>query len=390
MRETPLLLIEPDPQTAAFLRNALAKAHYDVSLAAGGKEGLIAAWRDQPDIILLELNLPDIDGLEVVRRLRKDARTERKTIIALTSRTAPEDAVAGAESGLSYYIHKQADAVEVLIRYLTSLRNEAVASSADEEAIPLGHLITFLSAKGGVGVSSICANVASRLAHLDPDQSVVVVDLGLPMGTLAAITGVTSPVDLYQLSELEPFELTPERLRRDLPVAAVWGFQLVTGCATPTVAANLNIDNLAPLLQALRRTYGCVFVDLGRNLSRVALLVLAQTDIPVMVMSPDPIVAAMTRAALAFLEAEGLSTQRAFLVSNRPLGGEDLTGPPLENALGRPVDRGLPFIGRNFNLANNFHVPLHTRFPEETASEVVDDIASMLMQRLKTPLPSLH
>ncbi len=387
MAQLPVLLIEPDPRTSAFLRIALGNAGYDVSPVASGKEGLIAAWRDQPEIILLELNLPDLDGVEIVRRLRKDARTERKTIIALTSRAAPEEAVAGLETGLNYYILKQSDAVDVLLRYLGRLRNEGAFQPERTTASEPGYLITFVSAKGGVGVSSICANVASRLARLDQDMSVVAVDLGLPIGSLAAITGVKSPADLYHLTGLEPSDLTSGRLRRDLPVAASWGFQVVPGCATPTVAANLNVDRLAPVLQALRSTFGCVVVDLGRNLSRIALLVLAQTDIPVMVMSPDPVVAANTRAALGFLEAEGITTKRAFVVSNRPLGAEDLTGPPLETALGRPVDRGLPYIGRNFSLANNFHAPLHLRFPEDPATDAVGEIAAMLLERLRTLQP---
>ncbi len=387
MAQTPVLLIEPDLRTAAFMRNALGNAGYDVSLASSGKEGLIAAWRDQPEIVLLELNLPDLDGIDIVRRLRKDPRTERKTIIALTSRTAPEDAAAELKTGLNYYILKQSDAVDVLLRYLGRLRNEGAFKAEGTAASRLGHLITFISAKGGVGTSSICANVASRLARLDQNMSVVAVDLCLPIGSLAAITGVKSPIDLYQLTELEPSDLTVERLRRDLPVAASWGFQVVPGCATPTVAANLNVDYLAAVLQALRSTFGCVVVDLGRNLSRVALLVLAQTDIPVMVMSPDPVVAANTRAALGFLEAEGISTERFFVVSNRPLGAEDLTGPPLESALGRPVDRGLPYIGRNFNLANNFHAPLHLRFPEDPATDAIGEIAAMLLERLKSLQP---
>lgn len=388
MARIPVLLIEPDPRTSAFLGAAFENSGYDVSSVPSGKEGLIAAWRDQPDIILLELNLPDLDGVEVVRRLRKDARTERKTIIAFTSRTAPEDAMAGLETGLNYYVLKRRDAVDVLLRYLGRLRNEGAFKPEGAAPSTLGYLITFVSAKGGVGVSSICANVASRLARLDQDMSVVAVDLGLPIGSLAVITGVKSPIDLHQLTEIEPADLTPERLRRDLPVATSWGFQVVPGCSTPTVAANLNVDLLAPVLQALRSTFDCVVVDLGRNLSRVAMVVLAQTDIPVMVMSPDPVVAANTRAALGFLEAEGISMERVFVVSNRPLGAEDLTGPPLETALGRPVDRGIPYIGRNFSLANNFHAPLHMRFPEDSATDAVGDIAGMLLERLKKLQPT--
>lgn len=63
-----ILVIEPDPGSAAYLDKLLKRAGYQVSLCSTGKDGLIKAWRDQPDIIVLELDLPDVDSLEIVRR----------------------------------------------------------------------------------------------------------------------------------------------------------------------------------------------------------------------------------------------------------------------------------------------------------------------------------
>ena len=99
-----LLHIEPDAASAAFMRHMLARAGYKVEYAPNGKEGLIAAWRDQPDIIMLELDLPDLDGLEVVRRLRQDGRTRRKILVALTERSGAATTQAALEAGVDHYL----------------------------------------------------------------------------------------------------------------------------------------------------------------------------------------------------------------------------------------------------------------------------------------------
>lgn len=377
-----VLLIEPDAKTATFLSRAMGERGYEVTVSPSGKEGLIAAWRDQPDVIVLELELPDLDGLEVVKRLRKESRTERKTIIAMTQRSKPEETLAGLDVGLDYYVVKQADAVEVLLRLMARSAQPEVVHHGEPER-PLGTLIPFVSAKGGVGTTSVCLNVACHIARADTEKSVVVVDLVLPIGNVAQITGVKTQTDIVSLTELEPMELSTQLLQRELPIAPSWGFTVVPGCKDPAQAARLQAQRLGPAIQTLRAAYDTVIIDVGRNLSRLAMLVLSQASSVAVVMSPDPTSAANTRAMLQYMQHEAILAERIFVISNRALGVEDLTGPPLEAIVGRPVDRGIPNLGKNFNLANNLHAPLHLRFPEDAAVDALRDIANGLIEKSK-------
>ncbi len=377
-----VLLIEPDAKTATFLSRAMGERGYEVTVSPSGKEGLIAAWRDQPDVIVLELELPDLDGLEVVKRLRKESRTERKTIIAMTQRSKPEETLAGLDVGLDYYVVKQADAVEVLLRLMARAAQPEVVHHGEPER-PLGTLIPFVSAKGGVGTTSVCLNVACHIARADTEKSVVVVDLVLPIGNVAQITGVKTQTDIVSLTELEPMELSTQLLQRELPIAPSWGFTVVPGCKDPAQAARLQAQRLGPAIQTLRAAYDTVIIDVGRNLSRLAMLVLSQASSVAVVMSPDPTSAANTRAMLQYMQHEAILAERIFVISNRALGVEDLTGPPLEAIVGRPVDRGIPNLGKNFNLANNLHAPLHLRFPEDAAVDALRDIANGLIEKSK-------
>jgi CheY-like chemotaxis protein/MinD-like ATPase involved in chromosome partitioning or flagellar assembly len=319
--ELKVLLVEPEAKTAAFIRQALVQAGYQVLHTPSGKESLIHAWRDQPDAIVLELTLPDIDGLEVVTKLRRDQRTARKPIFGLTTRTRPEDMKAGREAGLTEYILKQSDAIQVLLQALTrELRREAgMPAAGAADPVEHGRLLVFLSANGGAGTSSLCLNVAFEMARMQAGRSVAVVDLVLPIGSLARITGSAPKPDLVDLTQLPPTDLTSDYLRRSLPHPRSWGVQLVPGAADPGHAASLQADHLAPLVQALRATYPYVLVDVGRSLSRLTMIVLTQAHALAVVLSPESTPLANTQSLLKYLEAEEIPPERFFTISNRPM-----------------------------------------------------------------------
>lgn len=374
-----LLLIEPESESAAFMRHMLSRAGYDVEYVPSGKEGLIAAWRDKPDTIILELELPIIDGLEVVRRLRGDHRTSRTRIVALTSRSGAGPTEAALEAGVDHFLVKQADAVDLLLRTLAQEAGEA--ESDGTQPIRPGRIIAFMGSKGGVGTSSLCVNLAHLIAE-GAEEPTAVVDLVLPLGFLSQITGETSPIDIVHLTaQVEPGRLTPEYLRANLKKPKSWAFHLVPGARDPAQGAKLHADRLAPVIQTLRAAYDLVVVDLGRTLSPLTLLVLRQTDVATMVFSPDPGVVHSTRAVLHYLESSGIPNERIFLLSNRPLGTEDMSAEKLESGLDRMPDGAIPHLGANMPLANRLHAPLSLRFPDESGTRRLMELADKLLQR---------
>lgn len=389
MKLNELLLIEPDTSSAAFMRHMLTRAGYHVTYAPNGKEGLIAAWRDQPDAMIIELDLPDMEGLELIRRLRADPRTQHKKVLSLTKLSSAALADQALEVGVDHHIVKQADAVDILLRTLAELRGDLSDAGGTRPLRP-GRVIAFLSAKGGVGTSSLCLNVANQLNSESGDR-MAVVDLVLPVGFLAQITGAPSPIDIVHLTtQLKPKELTVDFLRTNLKVPKSWTFHLVPGAKDPEQAAKLHADRLAPVLQTLRAGYERVIVDLGRNLSPLALLVLRQMDLGVVVFCPEPGTVAATSSVLRFLADHGISSERLFLLSNRVLGTEDLPVEEVETILSRPVDDAIPHLGANMSLANRLHAPLGLRFPQDPGARHVADLAAAIRDRhrqIESPAP---
>src|SRR5947209_20189978 len=112
-RPTRVLVIEDDRRIAAFLDRALTHEGYAAKIAADGGAGLAAAVRDTPDLIILDLMLPDLDGLEVARALRAESRAP---ILMLTARDAVADRVRGLDAGADDYLVKPFALEELLAR----------------------------------------------------------------------------------------------------------------------------------------------------------------------------------------------------------------------------------------------------------------------------------
>ena len=122
-----ILVVEDEPAVAMGLTYALAAAGYDVSLAQNGQQALDKVAADPPDLLVLDLRLPDIDGVEVCRRLREG--DFRPPILMLTARDTTHDKVVGLEAGADDYLTKPYEVEELLARIRALLRRAQVPHS---------------------------------------------------------------------------------------------------------------------------------------------------------------------------------------------------------------------------------------------------------------------
>lgn len=120
MPASRVLIVEDDPRIAASVRRALTYDGYQVTTAASGPEGLSELRRTSPDLVVLDLMLPEVDGLEICRRIRESG--DPVLILMLTARTAIAERVAGLDAGADDYLTKPFAHDELLARVRTLLR----------------------------------------------------------------------------------------------------------------------------------------------------------------------------------------------------------------------------------------------------------------------------
>ena len=117
-----ILVVDDDPDILQFVRLNLELDGFEVDLAGGGREALEKAAASPPDLMLLDVMMPEIDGLTVLRRMRSDPPTANIPVIVLTARSLAEDRVKGLDLGADDYITKPFDLEELIARVKTVLR----------------------------------------------------------------------------------------------------------------------------------------------------------------------------------------------------------------------------------------------------------------------------
>jgi two-component system KDP operon response regulator KdpE len=138
MAEPVVVVIEDEPQIRRFLRAALTGQGYRLFEADTGEDGLIEAASRQPDVVILDLGLPDIDGLEVIRRLREWSAVP---IIVLSARGHERDKVAALDVGADDYLSKPFGVEELLARMRVALRHHArVDRESTESTFTVGEI----------------------------------------------------------------------------------------------------------------------------------------------------------------------------------------------------------------------------------------------------------
>ena len=119
-----VLVVDDEPAMLRALRINLRVRKYDVTTAATGQEALAEAGRRPPDAVILDLGLPDVDGIEVIRRLRGWSQAP---VIVLSGRSGPGDKIAALDAGADDYVTKPFSMDELLARLRAALRRDAAA-----------------------------------------------------------------------------------------------------------------------------------------------------------------------------------------------------------------------------------------------------------------------
>ncbi len=130
MSSLKVLIVEDEKNIAKVVAYNLAREGYQTAVAKDGLEALTAARKESPDLVILDLMLPKLDGLEVCRQLKSDPKTARIPIIMLTAKTQEADRVVGLEMGADDYVAKPFSVRELTARVKAVLRRGRSAGVA--------------------------------------------------------------------------------------------------------------------------------------------------------------------------------------------------------------------------------------------------------------------
>lgn len=373
MEQIKILLIDTDEANREFLSRMLHKKNYEVIHASTGREGVEKAGQDFPTLIILDPSLPDLSVKELLDALSQNKRTAHIPCVALSGHSDPEEMQACFQAGCAEYYVKSGMVMVNLVDSIPKIVLESQRTSAKSED---GLVVVFLSAKGGTGTSSLCANIGMSIARNIQSAKVILLDLVLPMGSIAQIVGhEDEQFNLITVSNRSKDDITPDYFSEKCELIPQWLFSFLPGSPDPATAGKLDIGKIPAIIGALRKKCDYVLVDVGRSLSKISLPVIEEADLVALVLSTDLSTVTLTKKLWEFLSEQGVTPDKVFAILNRAVGLEGLTKMEAEKILGIEIKLMVPYMMGNFTLANNQHVPILTKFPVDTASMVLKQAA---------------
>jgi DNA-binding response OmpR family regulator len=151
-----ILVVDDDPIAVRLVEYILKKRGYQVLTTSNGLDGLLAAQKERPDLVILNVMLPGIDGFEVCRRLRADKQAIQPIILILSGKAQPADIANGLNMGADDYLTKPAAPSEIINKVESLLARKAGANSKT---------IIFIGSKEKIGTTTIVVNLAVALSQ---------------------------------------------------------------------------------------------------------------------------------------------------------------------------------------------------------------------------------
>ncbi len=169
--EPLVLVIEDEPQMLRFLRPALRGHGFRIVEATTGQDGIVQAASHAPEVVLLDLGLPDMDGLEVTRRLREWSQVP---ILIISARGREDDKVAALDAGADDYVTKPFGVRELLARLRVALRRSARIGAGEGSRLVIGNLDLDLEKRR--------VSVSGTPVHLTPIEYRLLTELARNVG----------------------------------------------------------------------------------------------------------------------------------------------------------------------------------------------------------------
>lgn len=308
-RKPQVLLVDDQPGVLDMLGLFFDRAGFAVEKATNGQEALEKVKNVRPDIVVLDVMMPGMSGIEVCRHLRSQPITSQIPIIMLSAKGEVDDKLAGFEAGADDYVSKPVARQELLARA------NALLHRAQYTQTPTARVIAFVGAKGGVGTTTVAINVASALKT--EEKSVTLVELQSHPGTMVYHLNMALAQDLGDLLALESSELNWREVNRRV-LQHSSGIRLLTA---PQDAADLSlsVEHAQSIVDALTIRTDYLLLDLPTVSGEVVREVLAVADLIVMVLEPETVSVKATNAKLATLRDWSLSDRvRLVLLSRSP------------------------------------------------------------------------
>lgn len=388
-----VLAIDDDPGILKLIEKALSSRGYSVITAHNGTEGMNRLQADRPDIVILDKVMPDIDGFEVARRLRREPGFAHIPIVILTGASQLGDKLDAFNAGADDYLTKPFEIDELAARLAALLRRAEAFKAAQTQTldtIDAARLIAVHSLRGGIGCSSMAVNLAYGFRALWRSP-VLLMDMDLAYGQIALLLNESIKRTWSDLATFEDATYDIEALESIMNKHGS-GLQFIAAPKDPIDADDVGGDMLKKAVRLLMPRFEYIVADIPHDFGVVSLDILESADYIVLMVAPEIVAIRAASVALNTYSELGFEKSKIKLVLNQTVTRTGLNATQIEEALNHPITMVIPNQSRAFLTAINSGIPLLQSHPEHVVSSLVEDFCFRLSkeshQLLPPPVPS--
>jgi len=383
-----ILIIDDDLDTLRLVGLMLQRQGYQISAATNGQQGLDKAFEEDPDLILLDVMMPDMDGYEVTRRLRQNPSTLETPILMFTAKTQLDDKVIGFEVGANDYLTKPTHPSELQARVKTLLArvNHQKTGTGSLQDLNRGYVIGVLGARGGLGTTTMAGNLGAGLQSRTKAE-VIVAEMLPGQGALALEVGVTSSKGLVEVLSFNKLtDITRDSVREAL-VQHPSGLKLLLASDRPRdmhlINQTANYEALVKKLSGLARF---VVLDLGVGIQPFAEKLLKICNQVLIVLEGNPNTIIHTKALIDDIAALGINRKSIRVVLNNRIRSEtQLPSSQVQTKLEHEILSTLTPAPELFVQATRMQTPAILCQPDSLTARQITKLVDFVTERESLP-----
>ncbi|MDQ7025523.1 MAG: response regulator [Anaerolineae bacterium] len=272
-----ILIVDDDVDSLKLIGLMLKRHNYEVVVADAGQKALAKAEAEIPDLIILDVMMPDMNGLEVTRRLRASEKTKNIPIIMFTAKTLINDKIIAFEAGADDYLTKPTHPAELASRVKAILARKATVKKGNAQtsqaSMKKGLTLGIMGAKGGVGVTTLAINMSAAL--MKAGEQAVIADFQLGNGSIGRMLGTSSQGMSRVLTTKKVDAATVEK---EILVHQSGLRGLLSSSSPKEILLSNAVDKAVAALEMLRDMGHPVVVDIGAGLTPLNIQLIQHID----------------------------------------------------------------------------------------------------------------
>jgi len=376
-----ILVVDDELETLRLIGVMLQRQGYEIIAAASGAEAISIANKEKPNLIILDIMMPDIDGYEVTKELKSASATKDIPILMFTAKSQVEDKITGYDVGADDYLTKPVHPAE-LVAHVKALISRTVKGGvfADEEP---GHTIGVISPKGGIGCSSFVLSLAMSYQQETKEQ-VIAAELRPGLGSWGLDLGYPESIGLKNLLNKTNSEITTGAIKEELIRTISGELLLLASYNVKDLKLVNSTEQMQTIVSLLPAIAPFVILDIGVPYLLNLREILENCDEVILLTEPYPASIERSKLLIEKLGEFGFGKYKllSVVLNNRMRSDLQYTTKQVELALGQPIYHIISPNPENAYNASERKMALVKNQPEGLTAQQYTQLAKMIAQHI--------